>query len=73
MKPELDVDKMRRWGATEQEINDTLDLYRILKPCLKVKANGRFETDDGDKTPLGLYRSLKRFFEICIHVEGRKR
>ena len=38
--------------------------YEIFKPCLKKKRdNGRFDTTWGDKTKLGLYRSMKRAIE----------
>lgn len=29
---------------------------------LKMKKNGRVDTTWGDKTPLGLYRTLERFY-----------
>lgn len=30
---------------------------------LKVKSNGRVDTSVGDKTPLGLFKTVKRFIE----------
>lgn len=40
------------------------DLVALLKPCLKRKrSDGRYDTAEGDKTALGLYRTLKRFFK----------
>lgn len=49
-------------GATEKEAHEALELFTLLRPGLKIKANGRIETEHSDKTPLGLYRTLKRFY-----------
>jgi len=50
-------------GATREEAKKAIELWEMLKPGLKVKDNGRVDTDFGDKTPLGLYRTVKRMME----------
>ena len=53
-------DEMLQSGATEQEADAAIELFRVLRPALKIKrANGRIETTHGDKTILGLYRTVK--------------
>jgi hypothetical protein len=52
-------EEMLALGATEAEANATLELFRVLRPCLKVKANGRIELTHGDKTVLGFYRTVR--------------
>ena len=37
--------------------------FLILLLGLKVKRNGRVDTSWGDKTPAGLYLTIKRFME----------
>ena len=48
--------------TSREEAERAADLWLILEPGLKVKENGRVETSGGDKTPLGLYRTLGGFF-----------
>ncbi|MBM9615238.1 hypothetical protein JWJ90_13205 [Desulfobulbus rhabdoformis] len=60
MEPQTLKD-MTDQGATEQEAQKALELFTLLRPSLKIKSNGRIETECGDKTVLGLYRTLKRF------------
>ena len=48
----MDVDRQAKLG---KELIEVLDL--------KVKENGRVDTEWGDKTPYGLYQTLKRFIE----------
>lgn len=46
-------------GATLEEAKAAFDLFELLRPGLKIKKNGRIDTAHGDKTPLGLYRTIK--------------
>jgi hypothetical protein len=46
-------------GATPKEANAALALMLFLRPSLRIKVNGRIDTIEGDKTTLGLYRTLK--------------
>jgi len=48
-------------GATAEEAEKAYELFEMLKPGLKIKKNGRIDTNAGDKTPLGLYRTIGRF------------
>lgn len=45
-------------GATEEEAKRACDLFFMLQPGLKLKRNGKIDTIQGDKTPLGLYRTI---------------
>lgn len=45
-------------GATLEEAQKAFALFEMLKPALKIKANGRINTTHGDKTALGLYRTI---------------
>jgi hypothetical protein len=45
-------------GATAEEAEKAYELFEMLKPGLKIKKNGRVDTAWGDKTPLGLYRTI---------------
>jgi len=56
------VKEMIKSGATAQEAIGATELFKLLRPGLKVKKNGRVDTAYGDKTPLGLYRSIAREF-----------
>ena len=51
-------EEMLARGATEKEIVSALALFELLRPGLKIKKDGRVDTQYGDKTPLGLYRSI---------------
>ena len=57
------VEEMVEAGATQEEAEKAFELFEILRPGLRVKRNGRVGTSQGDKTPLGLYRTIKRIFE----------
>jgi hypothetical protein len=46
-------------GATPFEAQNAVALIELLRPCLKLKRNGRYDTNGGDKTALGLYRTIK--------------
>lgn len=57
--------EMMKYGADEKEIDAALALYELLKPCLKVGktgSNNHFELSTGNKSLLGLYRTLKDHF-----------
>lgn len=43
-----------------QEAEKAVILLSVLYPALRWKKNGRVDTLNGDKTPLGLYRTIKR-------------
>lgn len=55
------IENMISAGATEKEAQAASNLYKVLRPGLKVKRNGRIDTRDGDKTVLGLYRTIMRW------------
>ena len=56
-------EEMIESGATEEEAEKALKLFKLLRPALKInRANGRIETEAGSKTVLGLYRTLRRFY-----------
>ena len=52
------IKDMVKQGATLDEAKNAFELFAILRPGLKVKQNGRIDTTCGDKTPLGLYRTI---------------
>jgi hypothetical protein len=52
------IEDMINKGADKQEAENALKLWEMLRPGLKVKKNGRVDTAWGDKTPLGLYRTI---------------
>jgi hypothetical protein len=54
------VEEMIAQGATPDEAEKAHALIEILLPGLRIKPNGRIDTTVGDKTPLGLYRFIKR-------------
>ena len=58
MKP-LTIADMITAGASKREAEEAMELFNLLKPGMKIKRNGRVDTSIGDKTPLGLYRTLK--------------
>jgi hypothetical protein len=49
---------MRQYGADEKEAAAALALFELLRPGLRITRNGRIQTTSGDKTPLGLYRTI---------------
>jgi hypothetical protein len=53
------IDAMLKAGATENEAERAAALFEFLRPGLKVMRNGRIMTTYGDKTPLGLYRTIQ--------------
>jgi hypothetical protein len=57
------MEDMLEAGATTDEAAAAARLFDILRPGLKVKANGRVNTEWGDKYPLGLYYTIKRIIE----------
>lgn len=50
-------------GATMEEAAGATELFELLRPGLRVKRNGRVATAEGDKTPLGLYRTIARIYQ----------
>jgi hypothetical protein len=58
MNKQTIFDEMINAGATKDEAENALKLWEMLRPGLKVKKNGRVDTAWGDKTPLGLYRTI---------------
>lgn len=62
MKPQTKAE-MIETGATEEEAEAALQLFEMLRPALRIiKENGRIETMAGNKSVLGLYRTLRRFY-----------
>ena len=57
-------------GATEQEAKEALAMFALLRPGLKVKRNGRVDTLGGDKTVLGLYRTIEMTYFHNKETEG---
>ena len=55
------IDEMILAGATKEEAEKAMELLELLRPGLKIKKNGRIDTIIGDKTPLGLYRTIGSF------------
>jgi hypothetical protein len=57
------IEEMEKAGADRAEATAAVALFELLKPGLKIKRNGRIDTTGGDKTPLGLYRTIgSQFF-----------
>jgi hypothetical protein len=52
------MDEMQKEGASWDEAYRANEMIQLLLPGLKIKKNGRIDTSIGDKTPLGLYRSI---------------
>jgi len=52
------IERMMQSGADREEAENALKLFELLRPGLKVKRNGRIDTTEGDKTILGLYRTI---------------
>lgn len=53
-------EEMIEIGATEEDAESALELFALLRPSLKVsRENGRIEIQGGNKTVLGLYRTVK--------------
>ena len=48
-------------GDDETETARGNEIIRLLR--LNVKSNGRVDTDSGDKTPLGLMRTIRHIVE----------
>lgn len=57
------IAEMIEAGATPEEAQQAYDFFEIVRPGIKVKRNGRVDTTWGDKTTLGLYRTIKRIVE----------
>lgn len=52
------IEDMVDEGASQNEARAAWECFEMLKPALKIKPNGRVDTMWGDKTPLGLYRTI---------------
>ena len=53
-------EEMIELGASEEEAEAALKLFALLRPSLQVsRENGRIEIQGGNKTVLGLYRTVK--------------
>jgi hypothetical protein len=52
------IEQMIEARATPEEAQKAMKVWKLLLPGLKVKRNGRVNTEGGDKTPLGLYRTI---------------
>ena len=50
--------EMKSHSASDAEIAEVQKLYDLIHSAVRVKPNGRVETAYGDKTWLGLYRTL---------------
>jgi hypothetical protein len=58
------IKEMLQAGATQEEAELAIMLYTLLKPGLKrLNPEGRIQTQWGDKTPLGLLRTIKGLLE----------
>ncbi len=78
MKPQT-IKEMIDAGAIHEEAAKAQELFVILRPGLKIKReNGRIETSGGDKTVLGLYRTIANIvnkdimFHLCEVLEWAK-
>jgi hypothetical protein len=58
MKKIQTIDDMINAGASGPEAARADNLFQLLRPGLKIRANGRVDTSGGEKTPLGLYRTI---------------
>lgn len=56
-------DDMINVGATKDEARIAIAVFSVLKPCLKIKSDGKIRTLWGEKTPLGMYRVINRVKE----------
>ena len=59
---DVDADNIHFASTATFEREGAADLMRLLYPCLKRNKNKRFVTSEGDKTAMGMYRTLRRFF-----------
>lgn len=60
-KKNVTREELEKGGATGEELEQAILFFECLNPCLYRMANGRFMTDGGDKTPLGLFRTARRY------------
>lgn len=54
-------EEMIQFGASPEEANKAVRLFEILRAGLRINERGLVETCYGDKTPLGLYRTIRGF------------
>lgn len=52
-------DEMLQFGAGRYEALKACEVFRMLRPGLRINRNGMVETTHGMKNPLGLYRTVK--------------
>ena len=57
------IEEMMTTGATEKEAKQAIKVWELLEPCLKIGRNDRVLIKGGDKTPLGLLRSIVNAME----------
>ena len=50
--------------ATNEEMGQVEKLRDLLRPGLRLNRKGRVPTSAGDKTMLGLYRTLAQFVDF---------
>ncbi len=50
-------------GQSNLEMRQLALFMAVFKPGLKIKRNGRIDTNWGDKSPIGLLRTIKRILE----------
>ena len=54
------VDAILAMGATEEEARTAVIFLNTVSPGLKWKKKDRIDTEWGEKTPLGYFRTVKR-------------
>lgn len=57
------LDSIIQSAKSTEEAKYCITLMNLLEPCLKRNSKLRYPTPFGDKSEIGLYRTLKRFFE----------
>lgn len=57
----ITVEDLTKAGASASEARGAVDLFNLLRPALRRnQESGRFDILGGDKTELGLFRTVKR-------------
>ncbi len=58
------IEEMIGYGASATEARQAAAIWKLLEPSLKVQpSNGRIMTAQGDKTTLGVLRSIVQVLE----------
>ena len=61
-------------SLTQSEAEAATRMMEVLGPCLKRNySTGRYDTTGGNKTPLGLYRTIRRMVEEDIESERKSK